>query len=223
MKKLLIICITAVLVLSMSVSAFAAGGFVSSPSGNTAPSLVEGSNSSPECNSPLQITAYGDRSDLPEDTRKKIEEAYTMIAGVKDLSVLNSGINDLAKALGINVSDLAVSDLFDISAGDCDGNHADHGHFDITLKSDYLKNFVCLLHYYNGEWRIVKDAKVTNNGEHLEFDEKEFSPFAIVVATTDIPDAPKSSAGLVIGIVAGVVVVAGAAVAAVYYFKKKKI
>ena len=186
MKKIFIVCLTLVMLVSMSLSVCAeVGGFIESPSNNQAPQLIEGTNVSEDCVAQLIISAYADRDDLPEDIREKLEEAYKIIRENPDLSALNEDLIELAANIGISVTDLAVSDMFDISATDCE-SHEDHGHFDITLKSDTLKNFVCLLHYYNGEWRIVDNAEVTNNGTHLEFDEDEFSPFAIVVSTAPI-------------------------------------
>ena len=38
---------------------------------------------------------------------------------------------------------------------------------------------------HNGEWELVSGAKVINNGEALEFSVDSFSPFAIVVDTTN--------------------------------------
>ena len=184
MKKVLIVCIAIVILFSMTVSAFATGAFVSSPSANRAPALVGCENESEDCVSELIVTAYGDRDDLSAEARKGIEAAYAAIRGAKNLGELNPELIAIAQALGISIDDLAVSDLFDISETECEG-HEDHGRFDITLKPESLKNFVCLLHYYNGEWTIVENAEVTHNGEHLEFEEKEFSPFAIVVNTAD--------------------------------------
>lgn len=186
MKKLLLLCLAFVMIVSVIIPVSATtGAFVDSPSLNPAPELVEGENEKEECEATIVVTAYGDRDKLAEADRKSIEEAYTIIRGTKDLSTLNEMIAEIAKELGVEVTDLAVSDLFDISDTECTLNHEDHGYFDITLKSNTLENFVCLLHYYNGEWRIVENAIVTNNGEHLEFEEKEFSPFAIVVYTGD--------------------------------------
>ena len=177
------------LVIGMSISAFAAAnGFVSSPSTNTAPVLVSATNVE-GCSAQIVITAYGNRNTLPENVCKQLEDAYAAIVAAGDLSTLNSDVAAIAESLGVSASDLAVSDLFDISSTACD-DHNNHGHFDITLKSEYLKNFVCLLHYYTGTWRIVDNAEVTNNGTHLEFDEKEFSPFAIVVSTKDLAVQP---------------------------------
>lgn len=178
MKKILVICMAVVMMLSMGVLAFAE--FVNSPSNNQAPELIK-AEASEGCGAQLVITAYADRDELPAEVREKIEEAYEMIKEAGDLSELNSEIKDICKELGADLMDLGVSDLFDISvSADC--AHETH-HFDLTLKTDMLNNFVCLLHYYGGEWHIVKDAEVTNGGTHLVFDEMEFSPFAIVVDT----------------------------------------
>ena len=172
MKKILLLFMVAVMVASASISAFATdlGGFVSSPSLNPAPELVEAENEEEACDAKLVITAYADRDTLSEEARKGIEEAYTIIRGTKDLSTLNEIIAKIAKRLGVEVTDLAASDLFDIDANGCTGEHDDHGYFDITLKAETLENFVCLLHYYNGEWRVIENVLVTQNGEHLEFD-----------------------------------------------------
>lgn len=227
MKKLIVICLTFILAVSMSVSVFATtGGFVSSPSGNPAPELVEGKNESEDCKSELIIMAYGKRDRLSADARQKIEEAYSIIIGTEDLTSLNKDIGTIAKDLGVSASSLAVSDLFDISSTHCD-DHANHGHFDITLKSDTLKNFVCLLHYYNGEWSVVESAEVTHNGEHLEFDADEFSPFAIVVSSEEVvtPPAPNNTKKIIAitaSVVAASLAVAGIVVFLVLKFRKKK-
>ena len=223
MKKIVMICLALIVMASMSLSVCAnQGGFVSSPSANSAPTLEFGKNESEDCVSELSIAAFSDRDQLSEEARKNIEEAYAMIMGTQDLSTLNAGIADLAKALQVDVASLAVSDLFDISASSCEG-HEDHGHFDITLKAETLTNFVCLLHYYNGEWEIVEGAEVTNNGEHLEFDVDEFSPFAIVVSTGNAPvqPTPKKIWPTVVIASASTAAAGGAVYLALWYRKKK--
>lgn len=194
MRKIITVCLMIVMLSSLMLSVFAApGGFIQSISGNLAPELIKGENVSDDCSAELIITAYVNRDQLPEELRLQIEEAYRIIVENPDLSVLNAKLAELAEELGVEVTDLAVSDLFDIHYVNC-GDHDDHGHFDITLKAETLENFVCLLHYYNGEFTIVEDAKVTQNGEHLEFTATEFSPFAIVVNTGESnPDAPQTN------------------------------
>lgn len=225
MKRLMIIMLAIVMSALMCVSVCAAtGGFDGSPSGKPAPELVYAANESEDCVAELIITAYGDRHELSEETRLKIEEAYSQILGVQNLASLNEYIAEIANEKGINVEDLAVSDLFDISSTDCDG-HIDHGHFDITLKAEALKNFVCLLHYYDEEWHIVENAEVTHNGEHLEFDEDQFSPFAIVVNTGDVvvpTPEDDSNTGVIVAIIVAVLLVAAAVAFYFFFYKKKK-
>ena len=226
MKKLFALCLTLVMAVSLSFSAFAAlGSFVSSPSGNSAPILVSGENTAEDCVAELIITAYGDRDKMTEDARQKIEEAYAKIVGTQDLSSLSAAIAEAANKRGLNPQELAVSDLFDISSTSCEG-HSAHGHFDITLKAETLKNFAFLLHYYGGEWHIVDNATVTNNGENLEFDAGEFSPFAIVVYTGEAPVEPvpaNNTLKIVIIVAAAAIAVGAAAYVAFNVIKKKKI
>ena len=222
MKKVLIVCMVLAMVASMSIAVFAApGAFVESPSKNPAPELIKGENTSEGCTAQVIITAYGDRDQLTAEQRQALEAAYAMIVGTQDLSTLNAALKSLAEELGVSVSSLAVSDLFDISATDCDG-HADHGHFDITLAADTLHNFVALLHYYNGEWRIVENAEVTNNGEHLEFDEDEFSPFAIVVSTEAIPQPEPNNFPWLIVVLLLLLIILAALIAWYFYNRSKK-
>lgn len=181
MKKVLIFCLVMVLAFSMSLTVVADdGGFVSSPTGKAAPILVEAKSESEDCEASLNITSYTDRAQLPEENRKAIEDAYAQIKATYDLSRLNVKLSQLALELGVPVSDLAVSDLFDISC-EKDTDHDDHGKFQIKLKTESAQNFVCLLHYINDEWVIIENADADENGRHITFSEADFSPFAIVV------------------------------------------
>lgn len=224
MKKLFLIGAVVIVVMTMCVSAFAnPGSFVASPSLNPAPELVEGTNESKDCEAEIVITAYGNRDQLATDARQAIEGAYADIVGAVDITTLNVDLAAVAEKLGVDASTLAVSDLFDISATNCNKSHEKHGKFDITLKSETLDNFVCLLHFHNGEWHIVDGAEVTNNGEHLEFEADEFSPFAIVVSTEEVVAPKKNNIGWIIALsVGGASAVGGGTWFAISYFKKKK-
>jgi len=225
MKKVLMICLIIVMAMAITVPAFAAvGGFVSSPSKNQAPELIEGKNEDDDCVSKLVITSFADRDKLPADARAKIESAYNQIKGVQYLDQLNNKISDMAEKSGVTVESLSVVDLFDISPTDCD-SHSEHGRFNITLEPEILKNFVCLLHYYNGKWNIVEDAKVTGQGTRLEFTEANFSPFAIVVSSsTVVAPTEDNTAWLVFsGVASGVVAIgAGVAYGITLNIKRKK-
>ena len=100
--------------------------------------------------------------------------------------------------------------MFDIHVTGCDF-HEGHVDFDITLAAETLSHFVGLLHMKReGEWELVKDAKVTNNGEHLEFSVETLSPFAIVVETENV-ETPKTGDSAMIGICAAVMFVSAVA------------
>lgn len=195
MKKVLTICLSFALLMALAVGICATpGAFYESVSGKDSPVLVSGENVSDECNAEVIVTPYSKRDTLPSDLRQLLEYAYQMIIGVESPAELCEALNGIAAAKGITAADLAVSDLFDVHATECTNGHELHGHFDITLKADLLKNFVALIHYHNGEWHVVESAQVTNNGEHLEFDAEHFSPFAIVISTAEIEtDAPGTS------------------------------
>lgn len=183
MKKVIVALIMVLMIASMTLSALAAsGGFVSSPSGNQAPVLVKGANTSKKCESVLTVTSYADRDKLSENSKNQIEAAYAQIVATTDVSKLNASVAEVAKDVEVGLSDLAVSDLFDISASTC-SDHEKHKKFKIELQSDTVKNFVCLLHYNNGEWEVVKGAKIDKNENILKFKTDELSPFAIVVSS----------------------------------------
>ena len=199
MKKIATIALIVTMVLSMTMAVIAApGAFQESPSKNQAPVLVDFNSNSEDCSAQVVVTAYADRSTLPAENLEKIQEAYKIILESNVTGALDPVLKPFADSLGINISDLAVSDLFDVRTVGCDV-HDNHGPFHVTLKSDTLKNFVCLLHFYDDEIRVVKDAKVVHNGECIEFTEDEFSPFAIVVNTVaQEPSTPPTNDGYMI-------------------------
>lgn len=222
MKKVLAICLMMVMVVSMSVSVFAApGGFVSSPSGNPAPRIISFDPENDQCTAELVITPYGDRHDLSDTLRTMLEKAYNEIVDSDDLTKLNAELANVAAEKNIEGKNLAVSDLFDIHVTGCD-YHDEHVDFDIALAADTLDHFVGLLHMNkNGEWELVADARVTNNSEHLEFSVDSFSPFAIVVDTTvDGGDAPQTGDNSMIHIY--VILMAVSALALVVILIKNK-
>ncbi len=191
MKKIMLVCLTAILACGMCLTAFATpGAFVQSPSLNPAPRLISFSVDSEECEAEIKVTPYSQRETLSDEAEAEIEEAYNIIVNTDDLGTLTADLMALAEANGIESEYLAVSDLFDVDYFGC--THTDHkdlhGYFTIVLEADTLKNFVGLLHYDNGEWELVSDAKA--EGNRLSFRIGEFSPFAIVVDTTPEASQP---------------------------------
>lgn len=224
MKKVLAICLMMVMVLSMSVNVFAAsGGFVSSPSGNPAPTVVSFKPSDDDCTAQLVVTPYGDKHDLSDALRAMFEKAYNEIVNSGDLTKLNADFAKLVADRNLTADKLAVSDLFDIHVSGCD-YHDEHVDFDITLDADTLSRFVGLLHMNkDGVWELVTDAEVINNGEHLKFSADSFSPFAIVVDTSSgSPDAPQTGDNSMIHIYAIIMVVSALAIVVITVKSRKQ-
>lgn len=211
MKKLMVIGLVLALLFSMSVTAFAAGGFVSSPSTNKAPTVVGFDPKNDDCTAQVVITPFGDRKNLPEELQERIEKAYQGILSAEDLGKLNEDLARLAANMKIDTNLLAVSDLFNAHAADCDA-HDDHYDFDLTLKADTLKNFVGLLALNEkGEWELVQGAKVSDG--HLIFTSKTLTTYAIVVDSG--VSSPQTGADTVLLVLAAMMVLSAAAIVVV--------
>ena len=185
MKKIIVICLSLVMLFSLSITALAANGaFIKSPSRNTAPIIVDfkpSSNEDGQCNATLVVTPYNERNTLSAELLAKLEKAYADIAGTDDITTFNDAIAKFAADKGIEGKDLAVSDLFDIHVIDCTV-HENHTSYNIQLDSDNLGRFVAFIHLNeNNVWEIVSDAKVTEDGKRLQFSVDSLSPVAIVV------------------------------------------
>lgn len=215
MKKILTAVFACMLMLSLSLSTLAAGGFVFSPSAHSAPVLVEAKNEAEDCQAVIVITAYADRADLGEAGAAAMTAAYNAIVAAGDLGTLDASLADLAKKLDIASSELAVSDLFDVSYSNCD-THEEHGDFTVTVRPTSAENACGVLHYVNGAWELLSCD--VENGE-ITFVADSLSPFAIVVHS-GLPAG--SSLPLIIGISVAVVVVAAGVVVTVIFLKKKK-
>ncbi len=210
MKKLIVIALALMMLASLSLTALADdGGFVSSPSNNKAPVIVDWEA---DCDTTIVVSAYADRTELPAELKAMMEAAYQDIKGAEDLTKLCAELAALAKALNISADKLAVSDLFDVRSLACEteGHSANnHGEIDVVLNADTLENFVGLLHYIDGKWVLVDNAKI--EGENLKFAVDRFSPFAIVVETEVGDETPDMGDMVYVGLFALVAVISGAA------------
>lgn len=169
MKKLLSVCLALAMMLCLGVTAFAEGGFVSSPSANEAPEIVNSSSSG------IIVTPYSNRNQLPSGQLSVLEEAYNSIKQNEDLTKLNSELSGIANGKNVKPENLAVSDLFNVSSKDTNAS----GEYTLTLSADTFKNFVALMAYVNGKWVIVDGAKLQNG--NLVFTASNFGPYAVVV------------------------------------------
>lgn len=184
MKKLIVICLSFVMLFTMSITAFAASGmFISSPSGKKAPHLVGYMNGSPDCAVEIRVTPYSERDTLRDADREMIEFAYDQIVNsVNESNDFYVAVENLAKDMEMSPSSLSVSDLYDISAYGCtEEAHAHHLGTTITLQSETFENFVGMLHLYNGEWQNVEILEYDKENNTITFYIEEFSPFAILV------------------------------------------
>lgn len=135
----------------------------------------------------LILTPYDDRSTIIYDkSRAEISEAHAEVEeAAYRLDTLTAGVRDKAIEAGTTVEHCYVTEIFDLTYYLILPDYVqsdDHGSFHITLGRDKLVNFVCLLHRYNGVWKVVPDAKVVGENEDtLEFSANIFSPFAVVV------------------------------------------
>lgn len=187
MKKMMACMMVVVLVLTMSVSVFAAGGFISSPSGKKGPELVDAVIEG--CEGDIVLTPYSEKDSLDDAEREELEEAYRQISENKDLSEICEDLKALAEKLGIDVEDLAVSDLFYLDYEGCD-DHDGHGPFTVSIRPEIINNFAGLMVLVNGEWVLVEDAKIVDGV--LTFTGNHYGPYAIVLNTAEAPQTGDS-------------------------------
>ncbi len=208
MKKIAVCLMAAVLVLTMSVSVFAAGNFVSSPSVQDTPQLVDYVFVG-DCEGELIVTPYSERDALDEDDKTLLEDAYQLIHDSEDLTELFDGIK-----IPDGKDGLGVSDLFFVDYDGCD-EHDDHNPYTATIKPEIIDNVAGVYVFVNGQW-IAVDYKV--DGENLVLTSNYYGPYAIVVGTGDVPGTGDSFPWGYL--VAMVVSAAGLAVIAVAFKKQ---
>ncbi len=217
MKKVIASILSLMLVLALSVSVFATGGFVKSAELDKAPT-VEDFTADDDCATDIVVTPYAERTDLTEDVKKAIETAYNEIQAAEDVTALTEDLAKVAADKKVEIKNLAVSDLFDLSPEGCD-DHTDHGHFHIKLNSASLKNFVALLHKTAEGWVVVEDAKVID-GDTLSFSVESLSPFAIVVDAGE--DTPSTGDNANLALYISLMAVSAVALVVVIVLLKKK-
>lgn len=221
MKKVLIICLTVVMILSMGVSVFAAStNFVSSPSGNEKFEMVSVEKNDVDYSASVIITQYAERKNVSEEIRKSLEDAYGTIAEAESLTILCPDLKGVAKSEGISSSDLAISELFDIR---CIGGNIEQGIFTITLGARTFKGFISLLYLKDDEWTVAKNAKVekVEDKYHLTFESEGYYPYAIVVSTSE-KKPPKTGDNSIIYTMAGIMLASAAALFVCAVKSKKK-
>ena len=98
---------------------------------------------------------YSKRSALTAKQKREFTKCYNDVKKHTDLTELTEDIADIAEEQGLDVSDLAVSDIF-YSVLPKDKKSGTR----VRVKAPNLDKFVALLCYSNGQCSVVKDAKV---------------------------------------------------------------
>ena len=83
MKKILAVVFAVIMVVSAGVMAFAQGGFVSSPSVNPAPVIVEVVYDEESCEPRIVVTPYSERDTLDEEREEDMNEAYAKLEAMQ--------------------------------------------------------------------------------------------------------------------------------------------
>ena len=214
MKRFFAFFMTVVLVVAMSVPAFAAlGGFISSPSGVPAPKLEDFKPVTPDCTGKIVITSWADRHTLDDATRARFEQAYNDIINLNNggANSLFEVMKDFEKSHGFDHKDLAVGTLFDISSYNCT-HHEKHEGFIITLKPEVWGNIVGVAHLTPNGWEVVDDTMDEAN-QTITFTVGSLSPFALVYNTNpggSSSTGDSNSTWIYISIMAASVVALGA-------------
>lgn len=203
MKKVLVLCLTLALVMVFGITSVAApNGFINSPTGESGPELISGENDGDGCNGDVILTPYSELDKLDEEEKGLMDEAYNSIISVEDLVELSSDLKTLAQQLGIDSSELAVSDLFYLDC-DCD-NHENHGIYKVTIKPETLKNYAGVMYFDGEKWVSIKDA-VLKDGQ-LSFNLNNPAPVAVVVnsgsSNVNAPQTGDSFPWIYVGIIA---------------------
>ena len=134
-----------------------------------------------DCHRKLVITPYYLKDTIEsEESKEEIEIAYQLIIETDSVASLCEDVIEIAHSLGVKEEDLVIRDLFDITPYNCE---LQNNVVELTLTTEQLDNFVCLLHYNGVEFEVVPDAYVTIDGCHLYIKVDDLSPFAIVLAT----------------------------------------
>lgn len=196
MKKFAALIMTLVMVLSLGLTASA--GFVSSPSNNLAPEILDYEPETDDCNANLKVTPYSDRDELSDAEREALEKAYKQIAGQENDEKFKEALKKLAEEKGLKEGDLSVSDLFNVGYDDCE-EHVKDGHkgFKVTVKADTVENFAGLLYFDGENWKSVEILEYNAEKGTVTFFTEELGCFAFVVDKYIAPDTGDSSMAFV--------------------------
>ncbi len=219
MKKVLASVLSLLVIVALSVSVCAAGGFVKSPSLNQAPVIESFAPGSADCVTGIMVTSYARRNMLSAPEKQTIETAYAEIKAAGDLTDLTEQLDVVVADKQLNPKHLAVSDLFSLNRVGCT-DHAAHGPIQVKLSAGTTKNFVALLHKTASGWIVVGDAEVNESGI-LSFSMADEGPYAIVVEAGENSPSTGDNADIVLYISLMAVSAIALVIVAILLKKKK--
>lgn len=211
MKKIVISILTSILIITgMVMPVFADGKYVPSIEVRDDISLVSDKDIVVGDSDILEliVTPYVRKYDIWSDNSERlIDVAYDIVLATENIADLNpKDITALADSLGIKTEDLIVRDLFDVTLYH---NHVEvifedgkTYKFRFTIQTQGLDNYVCLLKYHGGVWKVVEDVEVLYEEGQLIVTTDELSPYALVVAKDYKydPEAATKTCGCIIHI-----------------------
>lgn len=243
MKKILAILTTAVIVLCMGTTAFAAE-FTPSVSEKDAPTIVQ-----PETDvagtvvdskgnvteniavgmvviTPVSKSNTSDK--IPAAAKQQLEKAYNEVKkSDTKLSTIMSALNDaVKKALGEGktADDLVIRDLFDVTVLNEDGNErqfSEDNRLVLTFNLGVAADAHVFVAKYNSEGVWESAYSVTNNGDGTvtcEF--SHLCPIALMVENT-ADSATTGDNSVSVFVWAGIALVAAALIVVLFVVKKK--
>lgn len=107
----------------------------------------------------LLVTAYEDKNNVQSTDPEIKEEALLYLNDAYDSS--DKALTLAARRLGVQKKDMAVSQIFAITAKDSTDTEVAGATYMVKLSDAEVKNFAALLGKTpNGDWKMITDAKV---------------------------------------------------------------
>lgn len=148
----------------------------------------------------LIITPISKANDADENVRIKLQNAYSQIKSAETLNDLTADVGSFLKlnAPDVNVEDLVIKDLFNVSLSDTYADYITNNNITVTFKIDTnASNLLMVLDNYDGNnWRIIPESKISfDEDENVVITFDSLSSVAFVVDGSKLtvdPNAPLS-------------------------------
>lgn len=239
MKKLMSMILALALAAALTVPALAS--FTPSVENKGAPTVIEATFADgTDATGYIRVTAFGQRGthdDAAAAIKQMLEDAHKDVKNAGTLDKLNADVNALLAKdhPGVKAEDLIVSDLFDVSYVDANGNVADLpanlAPVTITFRLTVpVEDVLLVLHKENNDnWELMnmdstRVQKLSKDTVKITFN--SLSPVVFAIDSAEFHVDPTGPSSPQTGEVSPVVVIAGmtivAACAAAYVVRKEK-